>query len=295
MVIIFSTSWIIPPSVSHPDNVSSQTRLSATFRLLFAAKHHHPNTLISSRRPLIMNPSWIFYLYILLVVPSSEAASSVETQGWTPEPGGRGTFTLIWVCLSTLFICLWASLHLNVPAASDSWAKIIRRKFRWMFISLFLPEYVTAVAADQWISARRYAKKLKDIGFGRWTRMHCHYANMGGIFIESEHQHVDAQGLLFLASRGHLPEEPGISEKTIEDKTKADYFLKTIACMQALWFVIQCLGRAAQKLPLSTLELSTVAFVVMAFANYFFWRDKPLDVLMANAIVLVNITGLSYE
>jgi len=40
--------------------------------------------------------------------------------GWVPEPEGRGTVGLLWTCLSTLFICVWASLHLNVPPRGKS-------------------------------------------------------------------------------------------------------------------------------------------------------------------------------
>jgi hypothetical protein len=41
----------------------------------------------------------------------------------------------------------------------------------------------------------------------------------------------------------------------IDDKTKVGDFGKTIACLQTLWFLAQCLSRLIQGLPISLLEV----------------------------------------
>lgn len=71
---------------------------------------------------------------------------------------------------------------------------------------------------------------------------------------------------------------PYISEEDIKDKSKADSLVKTIACIQALWFCLQVATRLAQKLPISLLELNTLAHSICALFLYILWWEKPLDV-----------------
>lgn len=82
-------------------------------------------------------------------------------------------------------------------------------------------------------------------------------------------------GILFLAFHGLLP---NTAPTAIADKSKADYVAKTLVCIQAAWFMLQCIGRTAQKLPLTLLEIHVLAHVLCAFAMYFLWVDKPYDV-----------------
>lgn len=34
---------------------------------------------------------------------------------WRPPPDSRGSFTILSACLITLTLCIWTSLHLNIP------------------------------------------------------------------------------------------------------------------------------------------------------------------------------------
>jgi len=85
---------------------------------------------------------------------------------------------------------------------------------------------------------------------------------------------------------------PAISEDEIKDKSKADFLTKSIAVLQTLWFVVQCIARLAQKLALTELELVTMAFVVLNVALYWAWRDKPLDVQCPVVLHLVEKDGV---
>jgi len=85
---------------------------------------------------------------------------------------------------------------------------------------------------------------------------------------------------------------PTISEDEIKDKSKADFLTKSIAVLQTLWFVVQCIARLAQKLALTGLELVTMAFVVLNVALYWAWRDKPLDVQCPVVLSLVEKDGV---
>ena len=54
--------------------------------------------------------------------------------------------------------------------------------------------------------------------------------------------------------------------------------MKTIACLQAGWLVIQCIGRQCQDLPITPLEIVTIAYAANAFLIYGLWWHKPLDI-----------------
>ncbi|GJJ06815.1 hypothetical protein Clacol_001011 [Clathrus columnatus] len=64
-------------------------------------------------------------------------------------------------------------------------------------------------------------------------------------------------------------------EKDIRDKNKQDSLAKTFALAQTTWFVVQCIVRRAQHLPLTEIELMTCAYATLNAAIYFFWWHKP--------------------
>jgi hypothetical protein len=71
---------------------------------------------------------------------------------------------------------------------------------------------------------------------------------------------------------------PRISKAEIEDKSKGDAISKGFVILQTGWFVIQCIARRAQHLPITELELVTVAFAALNFVIYILWWDKPQNV-----------------
>lgn len=73
--------------------------------------------------------------------------------------GQRSTLNIIWSCLATILACTWASVHMNVPPASDTDWKILRRRLKIMVYMLLLPELIIYWASKQWYCARKTAKK----------------------------------------------------------------------------------------------------------------------------------------
>jgi hypothetical protein len=71
---------------------------------------------------------------------------------------------------------------------------------------------------------------------------------------------------------------PRISKREIQDKSKGDFISKGIVILQTGWFVMQCVARRVQGLPITELELATVAFAGLNLVIYVLWRDKPLNV-----------------
>jgi hypothetical protein len=74
---------------------------------------------------------------------------------------------------------------------------------------------------------------------------------------------------------------PRIAIEDIKDKSKGDIISKGLVVLQTGWFVVQCIARASQGLPITELELVTIAFASLNFAMYGLWWDKPLNVQRA--------------
>ncbi|PMD62363.1 uncharacterized protein K444DRAFT_627311 [Hyaloscypha bicolor E] len=261
-------------------------------------------------------------------------APSNWTARWHPEPESRGTFSILSTCVVTLGLCIWTSVHLNIPAESRSpkracwdprgWVtKQQWRKLGWLILGILAPEMVAFTAWVQRRKAQRFTKDMQQLlekkaqtqrdresenpedmemsavdSTGRdlevrdtWTLTHSFYALMGGFAFDTSNLQPDEKflpgsrdrvvlskdGLIWLAE--YEPELlPDISKADILDKSNASQLAKTIVCLQVAWFIIQCISRLAQGLPISLVELNTFAHTVCTLLIYYFWWDKPLDI-----------------
>jgi hypothetical protein len=83
--------------------------------------------------------------------------------------------------------------------------------------------------------------------------------------------------LLKLVREGSV-EMPVISKAEIEDRSKGDTLSKGIAILQLAWFVSQLIARYVQNLPITLLEIDTMAIAILACIPYGLWWKKPKDV-----------------
>jgi hypothetical protein len=81
----------------------------------------------------------------------------------------------------------------------------------------------------------------------------------------------------------------------IDDRTKADVFAKTFTVCQTLWFIVQCIARLIQGLSITSLEVTTIAFVVCTIGTYALWWSKPkgvfVPVVIRKELTLADIVG----
>lgn len=244
------------------------------------------------------------------MLPASATNSLIH--GWVSGPDGRGTLDILWTCLVTLFLGSWSALFLNLPGDKSSKVSFLMNKGRWMIVVLLFPEMITGLSAEQWRSARQSVedfKKLKKaweaaittepepltlpdikaaqaklnlerIAISPWSMRHAFFIDMGGMILKCPDYRpfpVTAYQLNHLIANGHI-EYPGINQREIWDKNKADGFARLLTTLQIVWFSVQCIGRAAQSLALTTLELSTLSFIFCTVNTLYFWTHKPLDV-----------------
>lgn len=289
---------------------------------------------------------------------------------WHSEPGTRGTFALLSSCLSTLFLCVWTAVHLNLPQYKrkhlQKW-----RKLQWLLIAAFAPEIVAWNAWEQRRQVKALTQAMHNLHRAHhnshgsvkhydwrnglksrwndawrlywlsqawvwmkhvwqeflvcclirpgnlpeelatdlhhnveqhgkaphlWKDIHSWYAVMGGyvfelsssnrVYLPRNHERMvlTPDGLrAFYKYWPHLM--PEISQQDIKDKSKSDELAKFLTCLQAAWFCIQCIARFAQGLPVSLLEVNTLAHAVCSLASYAFWWNKPKDLVEPTRII----------
>jgi hypothetical protein len=123
-----------------------------------------------------------------------------------------------------------------------------------------------------------------------WTKAHGHFIQMGGFML---FEGDTPKSVLFPERFAALMRErkidfPTVTAEEIEDRGKADGFSKMIALGQTLWFVAQCIGRRAQHLDLTLVELLTLSLAVLNGVMYFLWWNKPLDVRCPVRVYLID-------
>ena len=104
--------------------------------------------------------------------PATNTTSpSDPSYGWRGEPKERGTFGIISLCFSTLIICIWSTLHFNVPAKRYRTTRRVFIQASWMFIALIAPEALLFLAINERITAGVLLKKV--------LKFHPHLAEPG--------------------------------------------------------------------------------------------------------------------
>jgi len=234
--------------------------------------------------------------------PSETILFNINTthriEGWVAQPSTRGTIDIFWTSVFTIFVCTYTILCLNLPREDESTYRVIGRRLFWMLIAIAGPEFVLTFASGQLgtalASVQQFQRSAIDAEEGskqreeyrRWTLRHAFFADMGG-FVVQPHQNdshtytysypVTAKQLHWLVVNGFV-KYPDTNLEEIWDKSKQDTVAKIITCFQIFYVVLQCIGRVACHLTITTLELSTLAIVVCSIMTSCCWLSKPLDV-----------------
>ncbi|KAI9430731.1 hypothetical protein F5148DRAFT_990528, partial [Russula earlei] len=200
-----------------------------------------------------------------------------RTHSCDDPDGCRSLWDIIWGCAITILLCTWVSVHPNIPSPDERWPRVTVRRLGLTLAALFVPEVMIGWALRQRLAASALAEKHKGEG---WTTTHGFFAIMGGfmeyegnrpirvLFPEQLHSYS-------LTGNGDFPR---VAKEEIKDKSKGDFISKSLVILQTSWFVIQCIARGIKGLPITELELVTVAFVALNFVMYLLWWDKPLNV-----------------
>ncbi|KAJ7889462.1 hypothetical protein B0H14DRAFT_2691548 [Mycena olivaceomarginata] len=179
----------------------------------------------------------------------------------------RRLFDIVWGCATTIFAATWVSVHPNVPPPNQSWLALLWRRLKMMLVAVIAPEVMVGFAARQFVMARSLSNQFKI------SKTHGFFVCMGGFVTHGKHPIVDRDQLRIYASA--IKE---IQVGAIKDKSKGDALSKAVALLQGLWFITQCIACAMQHLPVTELEVATLAFAVVNIFIWLLWWGKPLDV-----------------
>src|SRR5258706_10309301 len=90
---------------------------------------------------------------------------------WMREPKQRGTFGIISFCFSTLVICIWSTLHFNIPIRRYTATRRFFLQVSWMILALLAPEVLLYLAINERITATLLLKQV--------LKFHPHLAKPG--------------------------------------------------------------------------------------------------------------------
>lgn len=82
------------------------------------------------------------------------------------------------------------------------------------------------------------------------------------------------------------------SKEQIEGMSKNDWIGKGFAILQLMWFVLGCIARAADHLPMANLEVMALAHTTVAVATYAPWWPKPLNIEHPFPVSIVSMEEL---
>ncbi|KAK0244070.1 hypothetical protein EDD85DRAFT_784563 [Armillaria nabsnona] len=262
----------------------------------------------------------------------------LDTEGASQDPGStdrcpsdcRSLWSIIVVCLTTIYLSTWTAIHPNVPGdrlttRKRVWFFLFLRRLRLMVMAIVIPEVTVAWAAAQFIDAWnirhpetdlytyvfRWFQRKKDIPEPRLNWEHAFGIVMGLFYCggsssgqDSVSTHEDFiylltpedldtkklsrpdDGALEDSEMIHnidvtakvLQELKNIRDDSIKDRSKSDITTKAITVIQLIWFITQCIGRHAQNLPVTLLEISTLAIATLSIILSLLWMNKPCDV-----------------
>ncbi|KAJ5679719.1 hypothetical protein N7462_007963 [Penicillium macrosclerotiorum] len=260
-----------------------------------------------------MNLEMVKFLSLLIFFPVkslAEHSSHPVLEGWQFDDNSRSSWDILWACLSTIFACTWTALHIHVYSRDQymtTAVAYVMKGLSW-FGALLAPEVMIIIAAIDVHYARAIIERCNKAfeaegnytGIPKteieqaqiseaemnankrslpWTMAHGFCIHMDGFRLRTKDHwfyNIGSKNVAPLIEAG-LIQPSDLSKDEIKDRAKADALAKFITVLQSLWTLVNILARAAYKLPISPLEISTIAYVVCAACTYGLWWSKPRD------------------
>ena len=245
-----------------------------------------------------------FPLFLSLFLITAYAASDVPSnstgrQGWTAEPNcGRGTASIIWQCVTTLVLCTYIAMHLDIPPVPLSATAAMLRKLSWAALFLVAPELMALAGYKNFQNARLLIKRSTNAGHnismsqafcilsGGLAILNLHKLSIDGHYRELDIDSKDDVLWCLLTDMGRVYDSDSIvicaqhvpSTSLLQDTSKADILAKLFTSIQVIWTLVQVIARARQGLAISLLEYATIGYVIIAAISYGLWWKKPYGV-----------------
>ena len=85
---------------------------------------------------------------------------SGRVHGWISDSSGRGTASLLYNCLITIFLCVWSSLHTSIPKRDKSWRENLLYKLKLAVLAIIAPDVVFYWAIESHFFTREELDEL---------------------------------------------------------------------------------------------------------------------------------------
>jgi hypothetical protein len=206
-------------------------------------------------------------------------------------------FGVVWLLSSPV---PWTVTH---PDAQDTGRGIFGSKVWLCAIAVIAPEAVAVLACLDYARIRHYFKVVNKMNKGQWTMSQLFFVHMEGVNLEFEDcteavgcdsdgvfDDNDALDVFQRALQLNLLDAKCVSAEDVKKRAKTIYIVKALVCLQVLWLVVQVIGRAVAKLPITTLEIVTIGYVICALITYSCWWHKPQD---AEVLITLNCRSLT--
>ncbi|KAJ5385913.1 hypothetical protein N7509_008454 [Penicillium cosmopolitanum] len=252
---------------------------------------------------------------LLLTFSQISLAQAVQTEGWQFADNSRSSWDIFWTCVSTILACTWTALHLRVPKRSEHNGDTMSKKLPTWTCALLAPELMAMVAVMEHRQAMTIVTRCntafqtvasnedssRDLplhtassssdepsSLKRWTAIQGFCIDMRGAILITEDEWtypVLPSNVVPLIETGVI-KHSHLRERDIQDRAKADSLAKALTMLQTFWVTCNIIARAAYNLPITPLEISTVAYAVCAAITYGVWWHKPKDMVTPITIYL---------
>ncbi|KAF4992510.1 hypothetical protein FDECE_13699 [Fusarium decemcellulare] len=108
---------------------------------------------------------------------------------------------------------------------------------------------------------------------------------------------LNAEQVFYLVQNRYIA-YPETTLAELKDRDKSDGLARLVTVCQATWFVVNFIVRIVQGLFVTTMELTTVTFVVILFGTAWCWIDKPSDVtttITVETLPRVTMDGIAFH
>lgn len=206
--------------------------------------------------------------------------------GPQPEPScGRGTASILWSCLTTVFLCTWMMLQINVPLART----LFKEKLRFLLLAILWPELYAMIVFDTFIMTWNHYQAVRRLGgdWQGWTLKMSSLCGMGGSGLPLDMAVIlpaliKADRQLQQESGGNAPCLLSIdcfpTNRRIDERCRRDSLSKIITILQTIRFAANVFYRlTTPRLSLSLLEVTSAAFVFNGLALFALNFIRPQD------------------
>lgn len=253
-----------------------------------------------------------FLLLLGFVNQSLAQSNSTALEGWQLDDNTRSSWDIFWTCVSTILACTWTALHISVPTRAETQAVYLWWKTAAWVGTILAPEFMAGTAAEELWQARsavarcnaafriinsegsdpdspEVPKTSKAEEFdGRWGTVQGFCLGMNGVLLLTKDDWtypVHCSNVVALIET-RVIKPSHLRARDIQDRAKADSFAKGFTLLQAFWVTCNVIARRAYNMPITALEIATVAYISCAAATYIIWWNKPKDMVTPITIYL---------